>query len=236
MAVVTASAVAATGAIGSAVIGSKASDRASRRQADAAREGNALLDRQYQEARSDLAPYREGGNRAFQEMLNQLGLGDEPVEEYGGFRETPGYQFAFDEGMRSLSGAASAAGMLESGRHMKDAIRYGTGMAEQEYNNYYNRLGGVAQTGLNATSATTTAGLNYGNQAATGLQRAGDAEAAGAIGRAQAITDGIGGTVGAIGTYLGGRNRGTTAPPIASPAGGWTYTPDDIDWGIFGRP
>ena len=102
--------------------------------------------------------------------------------------------------MQALERAYSASGLLGSGRHLKDAGRFVTGLADQDYGNYFNRLrslsggpqaaqagGGVLSTGANLAS-TTLAG---GQARADGLITAGQARASGVLGANQARGDGI---------------------------------------------
>ena len=51
------------------------------------------------------------------------------------FEQSPGYQFAVDEGMNAMEKRNSAGGNF-GGRAIKEAMRYGTGMANQEYYNW----------------------------------------------------------------------------------------------------
>jgi len=117
--------------------------------------------------------------------------------EYRGFQATPGYDFRVSEGLRAAEGTAAARGGLFSGNALAEAQRLGQGYANQEYDNYLNRLTGVSATGLNAAGMGATAGQNFAN-AMTGIMGArGNAQAAGAIGVGNAISDGIGNALGA---------------------------------------
>lgn len=55
------------------------------------------------------------------------------------FKADPGYQFTLDEGNKALDRAQSARGGFYSGAALKEASRYNTGMASNEYGNAYNR-------------------------------------------------------------------------------------------------
>lgn len=111
------------------------------------------------------------------------------------FREDPGYQFAFDEGQRALDRSASARGKLNSGSHERELIRYGQGIADQEYDDYWNRLAGtygdyanriasIAGMGQNTSSQLGQAGVqtgaNIGNALLSSAQNAGTAGLQGA--------------------------------------------------------
>ncbi len=74
------------------------------------------------------------------------------------FKETPGYTFRFDEGLRAIDRSASARGRLGSGGLTRELTRYGQGIASEEFNNYANRLAGLAAGGQGAA-------VTSGNQA-----------------------------------------------------------------------
>jgi hypothetical protein len=56
------------------------------------------------------------------------------------FQESPGYQFAMEQGVQALERGASARGGLLGGRQMKELTRYGQGMASQEFGNWLTQL------------------------------------------------------------------------------------------------
>lgn len=80
----------------------------------------------------------------------------------GQFQTGPGYQFAVDEGTRAATNAASKLGIAGSGNTL-DAIRgRAQGFADQNYNQYLDRLGSFVSPQLQATAgaASGTAGAN----------------------------------------------------------------------------
>jgi len=100
------------------------------------------------------------------------------------FEADPGYQFRLDQGNKALQNAAAATGNLNSGRALKDAIGYNSGMASQEYGNAYNRFNNdqtnqfnrlATITGIGQSSASALAGVgqNYANQVGNNLIGAG---------------------------------------------------------------
>lgn len=217
--------------------------------------------RQYDQTRSDFAPYREIGTSALYELGALYGIGRSPdqastiasldlsieknkaymqgitnedtlrtyrtqiaemeaekarIMAEGGYRlsegqqqaardrfqETPGYQFAFDEGVRALDRSASARGDLRGGGYGRELTRYGQGIANQEFNNYANRLSSLAGVGQAATGSTAAAGaqssgnisnaLMAGGQAqGNALMAAGTARASGYAGVGNAINSGV---------------------------------------------
>jgi hypothetical protein len=161
--------------IGTALIGSNASKKAANTAAQAAQQAQAV-------SREDLAPWRETGAWALGQLRDQLG---------GGFQASPGYDFAMGEGLRAIDRAASARGLLGSGSRLRELMRYGQGLANQEYGSYLNRLAALA--GIGQTAATNTAQM--GGQA---LMQSGLAQAQGGINSANAV---LGGANAGLGLY-----------------------------------
>lgn len=55
---------------------------------------------------------------------------------YNKFSNTPGYQFAMNEGINKVQNSAAAKGMLNSGRTLKGIEEFATGLADQTYQQY----------------------------------------------------------------------------------------------------
>lgn len=116
---------------------------------------------------------------------------------YRGFEASPGYQFRLQQGQDAISGSAAAQGNYFSGNTMKALNDYGQNMASQEYNNYLRNLGSLASSGQAAAGNQANAAANFGGMATQALGNIGNAQAAGAIGQANAINQGIGNALGA---------------------------------------
>lgn len=70
----------------------------------------------------------------YQNQLNQL------MTNPAAIQQTPGYQFALEQGNQAINRSAAAKGALNSGGVLAELSRYGQGMASQEYGNQVNRL------------------------------------------------------------------------------------------------
>ncbi len=96
------------------------------------------------------------------------------------FQASPGYQFSLDQGVKARDASAAARGMLLSGNQQQDLATFGTGLANQEYNQYQGNLSntygnwlanlsGVSGTGANISSggraAANATGSNLSNVA-----------------------------------------------------------------------
>ena len=87
-----------------AVIGGATSLLAGRKQARAASSAAALQQRQFQQTRADMAPWREAGANALAELAALYGLSGEDARQaaLSRFRTSPGFGFRLAEGRRAL--------------------------------------------------------------------------------------------------------------------------------------
>lgn len=132
-----------------------------------------------------LNPYRQVGMNA----LNQIGAVQQG--DYSGFTESPGYQFAFDEGMRAVDNSGAARGMSLSGAQLKALNRYGQGVGAQQYDNYLNNLYRDVQVGQNAV-ANSNQVSQYATAGRTGaVEMNAGAQQSGIIGQANARSAGL---------------------------------------------
>lgn len=104
---------------------------------------------------------------------------------------TPGYQFRFDEGQKALGNQLAGSGLRLSGRAIKEAQRFGQGMASGEFGNRFNRLASLAGLGQTATQATGSLGAQAGANIGSSLMQAGNAQAAGYMGVNNALQGGL---------------------------------------------
>jgi hypothetical protein len=119
------------------------------------------------------------------------------------FQTDPGYAFRMSEGMKALDRQAAARGGLISGGALKAAQRYGQDLGSQEYQNAFNRyqvnraaqlnpLQSMAGQGQTSAAQLGQAGQNYAGQAGAAYGAAGQAQASGYMGAANAISGGLG--------------------------------------------
>jgi hypothetical protein len=159
-------------------------------------------------------PFREAGLAGQNRLLELLGIGGTKgapgygryaTAEFGmdKFKTDPGYAFRMSEGMKALERSAAARGGLLSGATLKGTQRYGQDLASQEYQNAFNRyqaeragtlnpyqaLAGTAQTSANVLGQQAG---QLGQQLGSNIIGAGNAQAAGQIGAANAIVGGLG--------------------------------------------
>ncbi len=178
-------------------------------------------------AQTALSPttFRVGG-QTFSTMADAQAYADANKTggvEYGGFKESPGYQFAVQQGQDAIERSAANSGGLFSGETGKALTGYRIGMANQDYGNYFNRLMGLTTIGQNAVNMTGAAGQNYANGASNAFANMGNAKAAGYIGSANAINNGIGNVLGIMQyqNQTGGGNNATIFDKSWAAPGFW---------------
>lgn len=184
------------GGVASSAIGARSASKAADAQTQAANRQIDLSERIYDETTERFQPYYDAGTNALAGIMFELGMGEAP-EGYSGFTATPGYDFRLNQGMDALEGSAAARGGLLTGNTLEGIQAYGQDMASREYGNYFNRLAGVMSGGQAAAAGQANAGANYQAGASNALTSIGNAQAAGYIGQANALTGGINNALGA---------------------------------------
>jgi hypothetical protein len=86
------------------------------------------------------------------------------------FRVGPGYNFMLNQGLESIARNAAKAGMVASGNMMQESQRYGSGLADQEWDDWLNRLMGRQK--LYAPLEATALGQAGGGMANAAMQGA----------------------------------------------------------------
>ena len=191
----------------SGLFSSSAANNAADAQQDSAAQQLALQESIYNQQTELFAPYYQSGLTANNALNYEMGLGAKP-QGYGGFQASPGYQFSLDQGVAAIDGSAASQGNLFSGATLKAQQEYGTGLANQAYGNYINRLMGQASTGQAAAGQTASAGANYAQGGTNALAQSGNAQSAGYIGSANALT----GTVDNLASTYGYMSQQPNAP------------------------
>lgn len=105
---------------------------------------------------------------------------------------TPGYQFARDQGMQAVTNRLNAQGLGGvSGAFGKGLARFVTGLADQTYQQQLTNYGNAAGMGQSAANQTGTFGQAATTGATNALQGGAAASAAGTVGATNAISGGI---------------------------------------------
>lgn len=149
---------------------------AASKQAAGAKEARSIIDRYYGQAAGYQQPYYQQGTQAYRQLGRDLGAGTYNVDysqEYQtpefNYQADPGYAYRQQEGIRGIEGSAAVGGKGFSGATQRALMRFGQGLASQEYGNAFNRYTNQRDFGYNQF-------LNrYGREAAEKGQRYGRA-------------------------------------------------------------
>lgn len=205
--------------LGGAALGAGASIYASNKQSEAA---NNALNFQQQTfntnqqnmkaaqgnvaaAQNALQPYLDVGKNATYTLGQLTGGNGNSQPDYSSFYKDPSYAFTQQQGELGIERGANARGLNLSGGALKDLATFNSGLASQQYGNYFNRLMGLAGIGQNATNTNanlvgTNANLVTGNASnntnasnviGNTMMGQGQAQASGAVGVANAANGGI---------------------------------------------
>lgn len=211
--------------VGGALAGAGASIYSANKAADAqkkaASQGIDAQRQQYEQTRTDLAPYRDQGAQSTALMSDLYGFNgpEKQAAARAQFQTDPGYEFQRSEGLRATEGSAAARGNALSGGTLKALQSYGTGLADQSYGNWYQRLANMQGIGQNAAAQTGNAGSNAANNISNLYGQAGAAQAGGYLAAGNAITGTLSDAAKAYGYYKGGGFNSYQPPPSASSVG-----------------
>ncbi len=196
---------------GAAVVGAGAQmisgNKAAKAQRDAAAQQVAEQRRQYDQTRTDFAPWRETGAGALDMLSRAYGVGG-AAPDMTAFTASPGYQWRMDQGLQAIDRSRAARGLLNSGAADKSRMTYAQGLASSEFGDWWNRMAGLAGVGQSATGSTAAAGMNAANNISNAYQQAGNARASSYANAGGAVNSGINNVLGAyLYNYGGGFGR-----------------------------
>lgn len=222
-------------------------------QRDAAAKATDFQKQMFAQGQTNMAPFLGAGKDAWGLLAPLLGLGDpnNPLTGAGGpgaatgfgglikpfaptmdqLAQTPGYQFALDQGTKATQNSFAAKGLGSSGAAMKGAADYAQGLAsntfQQQFQDYwsqnqsiYNNLFGPTQMGAQTAGQSAGQAMQLGGQVGGNIIGAGNAQAA--------MYNGIGGAIG---------NLGNAAASAAMFSGYGNTSPSSITQGspLFGN-
>ena len=140
--------------------------------------------------------YVDNGNNA-NNMMAQL-TGAAPLtagttNAFNNFTNSTGYNFMMDSGERAITGSAAARGILNSGATAKALTEFGQNLGSTTFQNYFNDLNAVGNSGLTASGQIGAAGTTGGGNASTATQNG-----------SNAMANGITTAAGGFANYFGG--------------------------------
>ena len=99
-------------------------------------------------------------------IANLLGLNGTTGQDEGfqRFKDSSGYNFIQDQGVRGITGSMAARGLLGSGSTLKAISNYSSNLASNFLNNYLSNLMGLSNSGIQAAQVLSSAGNTSNSQ------------------------------------------------------------------------
>jgi hypothetical protein len=122
-------------------------------------------------------PYIKGGLKDYGTLQQQFGqLVSDPHAMYNklaaGYQQSPGYQYQVDQATQAANRAAAAGGQLGSGAEQTALAQRVSGIANQDFGDYMNRMQGLYGQGLQGLSGLNQMGFQASGMAMDDLTRA----------------------------------------------------------------
>lgn len=164
-----------------------------------------------QQAAALMQPYLNTGNASNTALAEAMGLGGNPNAagygaltkpfSMGDFTTDPGYQFRLAEGQKALDRRQTAGGNYFSGAALKEAQDFGQGLANQTYQDAYNRYTQNQNNLYNKLASQSQLGTNVANQMGDIYTNMGKAKAASSVGTGNILSS-------TLSSLLGGGREG----------------------------
>lgn len=197
-------ATAAVGAYG-AHQQSRAGERGERAQQGAADAATEEQRRQFDLSRQDQLPFLQAGQDALRRQQAALG-GD-----FSAFQASPDYAFTREQSLEALQRGAAARGGFMGGGADADRLQLASGLASQQFGNYWNRLANLAGQGQSTATNLGALGQNLATNIGNNLMTGAQARASSYANTANAWNNAANTAIGAFGQWYG--NRGPKAQP-----------------------
>lgn len=154
----------------------------------------------YGATRGNMTPFINNGINASNTLAGGLG-GD-----LSAFYNSPDYKFALRGGSEALDNSAAAKGGVLGGNQIRAQTEYGSGLATQNLQSYFQRLSGMAGQGIQAggylgqigaglgngvVGANASTNITGSNNVAQSVMGAGTAEASGTLGMVKGFNSGL---------------------------------------------
>ncbi len=156
----------------SAYMAKQSASKSSRMAAAGTAAGIAQREKFFEIGREQLAPYVEIGTEALGKIRSVFLEGN--MDE---FFESPDYQFNLEQGEQALERKQAAKGSRFGGGSIKEALKFSQGLASGEFNNFFNRLKSLADTGQAAAAGVATTAAGAGQSIASMTQAGGNTQA-----------------------------------------------------------
>lgn len=162
--------------------GGSGKKKAAKAQIRAAEQATAIQKEQFDYIKDLIAPYEEGGEKAFMSTLDLLGLGTgSQTQAINNLTNQSYFQELLNQGEQGILANASATGGLRGGNTQAALAQFRPNMIQQLVQQQLQNLGGITNTGMSGVNALAGAGQNFANQASQAAMSAGQAKAQAAL-------------------------------------------------------
>jgi len=187
------------GSIVDAITGSSAK-KAGEAQAAGIQQGIDFQKEVFEYFKSINAPYVEQGTNALAKYADIILNGN-----MNAYQQSPGYQFALEEGQKAITNTAATRGGVKGGNTLRALTDYGQNIAKSDYYDYLNSLASMAGVGQTAVNSMGSVGGAAGANIGQSYANYGAARASGIAGQANTINGWLQTAVG-TGAYLYGKS------------------------------
>jgi hypothetical protein len=142
----------AIGNLGEGISGVIGSNQIANTQTNAIDTARNTYNKYYDQAKGIQQPYADMGMKNTQSLDQMVNNGDFQDKSKFNFQQDPGYQYQLSSGNQAIQQNAGALGSLFSGATMKALTKYGSNLANQQYQAAYGRY--VDQRNFNQTNLT----------------------------------------------------------------------------------
>ena len=186
-------------------MGAEAAGNAASAQAGSAQAGIDEQRRQFNQIQELLKPYVAVGQPALEQQQAFLGMQGPEAERAAIERIRGGetFQALSRQGEEAILQRASATGGLRGGNVQAALAQFRPQLLSSLIDQQYSRLGGMTSLGQQSAAGVGTAGQAMGTNVTSLLGQQGAAQAAGALGQAQAYGNTISGLANIGGQYFG---------------------------------
>jgi len=170
-----------------AIFSTGPAEQAAQDKIDMLKQGYSQLSDLYGQGRSTLTDYYTRALQPWQSLQGAAGGGYQAYADATGangpegmararaqFQSSPGFDFQLNTGVDALARARAAAGGA-TGNTLQDALKYGTGLAQQDWGNYVSRLQPFLQQGDVVAGGIAGIDTGLGSNLATSMQNQGTA-------------------------------------------------------------
>jgi hypothetical protein len=122
-------------------------------------QANAAVQQGIQTATNQLSPWATTGVTTNTDQADLLGLNGQDAANaaMAKFQQSPGYTWQMQQGLRGVDAGAAAQGMLRSGATLKAEDTFAQGLANSNFQQYFQNLQGLSGQGLTAAQGIANA-------------------------------------------------------------------------------